>query len=214
MEKGIGKRPLCFLVTAIEIILCSALPSSGRVVSFICSTIFCDVTLHWLLPSSSTLTFQYPMVFCCWGASMGPIRLWDSYWPSLKSIIPAPAMTFVSLSIASDFCHTIFLVFFFYSRGLKFPLILLSSSHLYFTLPCLCFTTLLFLLNSPLLNCTLTVQLHFAINRLHKSILLLQCTGHHLVVVHCSSLTFVYLLPATKQLYSGFFIFFKVALKS
>ena len=126
-------------------------------------------------------------------------------------------------STSNDICLTVncfwflshyILSFFFYSRGLKFPLILLSSSHLYFTLPCLCFTTLLFLLNSPLLNCTLTVQLHFAINRLHKSILLLQCTGHHLVVVHCSSLTFVYLLPATKQLYSGFFIFFKVALKS
>ena len=45
----------------------------------------------------------------CWGASMGPIRLWDSGWPSLKSIVTAPALTFVSLSML-PISVTIFLV--------------------------------------------------------------------------------------------------------
>ena len=93
--------------------LCSALPSSGRVVS-LCSTIFCDVTPLWLLPSSSTPMFQYLMVFCCWGSPMGPICLWDSCWPSVKSIITAPAATFVSFN-ASDSCNNI--LNFFYLLG-------------------------------------------------------------------------------------------------
>lgn len=95
--------------------LCSALPSSGRVVS-LCSTIFCDVTPLWLLPSSSTPMFQYLMVFCCWGSPMGPICLWDSCWPSVKSIITAPAATFVSFN-ASDFCNNILNFFSIYLGG-------------------------------------------------------------------------------------------------
>ena len=46
---------------------------------------------------------------------MGPICLWDSCWPSVKSIITAPAATFVSFN-ASDFCNNI-LNFFLYTWG-------------------------------------------------------------------------------------------------
>ena len=47
---------------------------------------------------------------------MGPIHLWDSCRPSLKTIITAPAVTFISPSMLL-ISVTIFLVFFFFLPG-------------------------------------------------------------------------------------------------